>query len=179
METEQQQLRFFKIRLLFWHPNEDPDAITRGLMLPPFRSWQAGTERFAPNGSKLPGVHRDTRWNHVILCDQGETVSDELNKLIVRCEAANKFISNFVQTGGVVEICLSFPGCAYHGGSLSSQQLYRLAQLNISLGFEVFPDWKLDDSDENDIGETEEVTARGTENAAHAHRRHQPHQTSA
>lgn len=53
----------FSVALRIWHPNIDPEVISRNLGLNAKHAAMAGTERTTPKGRKLGGVHAESYWH--------------------------------------------------------------------------------------------------------------------
>lgn len=53
----------FSIALRIWHPNIDPEVISRNLGLAAKHSARAGTERTTPKGRKLARAYAESYWH--------------------------------------------------------------------------------------------------------------------
>lgn len=134
--------RWCKVRLGFIHPNVAPDEISNKLGLTPFSAQKVGEPRFAPNGAKLPSVSKDSRWTFRRLCRSGSELIDEISLLLERLEAERSWVLSILKSSGLIHITLSFSGRHYFGLSIPPDLVERLAQVEIELGIEVFPDWE-------------------------------------
>lgn len=132
----------FQVTLLIIHPDMDPAEITCGLDLVPYSAFHAGHGRVLPNGTKLPGLAVDSRWNHIFRFDKDHVVSDAINEVLSFLEAKRSFMRKLVLRGADVQIYIQFDGRRHTGDTISSSVLARISALRVALSLEVFPNHK-------------------------------------
>jgi hypothetical protein len=129
----------FRIR----HPSIDPREITMKLGMKPHRFWKAGERRTTPGSRALKGNFPDSLWSHH---DEYEGRSrnffERVDRLAIRLEPHNAFLHDISASGGQCEIYIQLPGSMNIGDSVHPKTLRLLADLNILLSAEVFPNWK-------------------------------------
>jgi len=108
----------------------------------PHLSQRAGSERIAPNGERLPGVYRDSRWGWSRRVEGKREFFDEVAKLVNELTPHREVLSKIADDGGCTEIIVHLPGDINIGWSLRWINLKQLGELKIDLGVEVFPDMK-------------------------------------
>lgn len=131
----------FAIRLRIIHPRMDPEDISRRLELNADMLWRAGTPRRTPKGTPLVGIYRETRWGW---SEQHLNQRDFFRAavgLIEKLERHREFLAMIIGEGGTVDLILHLPGDVNIGSSIAAADLRRLADLNINLGIEVFPEF--------------------------------------
>lgn len=131
----------FSVTLLIVHPNCDPDLITKTLKIEPFMTRRQGQPRVTPKGTPLPGISRDTRWNHVAFYEADRTVSLEIGRWMEVLSAHSSFLGSLIASGARISLSVSLPGMSHRGDVIEATTLSRAASLGIGVGFEVFPDW--------------------------------------
>jgi hypothetical protein len=135
-------MKEFSIVLLIIHPNIDPELVSSTLRMKPFRCWKAGDSRATPTGAMLDGVWSDTRWNYVVdYQDDSICIFDKVAELVNYLAPHKKFLSRIRTEGGSAEIIMHVPGDTHIGDSAEPTLLHRMAELGLSLGIEVFPEW--------------------------------------
>ena len=140
METEA-DLRFTLVVRIF-HPDIDPQEISRTLGREPYQAWQAGKPRHTRSGHLMPSVGRESYWiwrrRVAGQRDFFAALVDELDWLAVHAG----FLEGLVAAGGQVALGLNLAGDENIGATLRHDVLQRLAALPIDLGIEVFPDMR-------------------------------------
>jgi hypothetical protein len=134
-------MKRFTLVLLIRHPSMDPAAISAALNLQPSNAWKAGDQRVTPRGTVLPGTHKHTSWNYVQEWTDDSSASDEMAGFVSRLDAYQQFFAALGAQGGYAELSVQLPGEMNQGGCISPLTLRQAANLHLTLGFEVFPDY--------------------------------------
>jgi Domain of unknown function (DUF4279) len=136
---------FYRVIFRIRHPSIDPSALTRRFAMKPSRSWKVGKLRRLPNGRVLKTRNRDSLWSY------SEDYEGRSRKFLKRVERlANRlkrhktFLHEISASGGQCEMYVQLPGAKNTGDSVQPATLRLLAELNILLSIEVFPDWRID-----------------------------------
>lgn len=129
----------YNVILLMRHPDIDPGEVTREFGLTPHVAFRKGCVRTLQNGKELPGVSRDSRWNHVYRFSMGRRVGEALAQIVTFLEGHKAFIKKLCLHGASFELYVQLPGTTNIGDSISWDLLRRMSQLRVSLGIEVFP----------------------------------------
>ncbi len=135
---------FYSIQLLIMHPSIDPGVITNVLKLSPFRAWQKGQDRFTPEGSRPPGKWHDSRWWHIW---KFQNMSDRsffrsMENIIDTLYPHRDFFRKLGAEECRMSLNVNLPGSLNQGSSISFSYLNKLADMHLSLGLEVFPEWE-------------------------------------
>lgn len=120
------------------HPRQNLLDLTERLDLDPNRTWTVGTERFAPNGSRLLGLWDDSYWGASDEVTK-KTFSEMVEHYIGRLMAASERIKELTSTGGWVMLDVNIHGKFHFGFVLTSQHLSQLAEVGATVGVEIFP----------------------------------------
>jgi len=134
----------YAISLRVCHPNIDPTAITDALALEPARAWKSGSPRQTPKGTPLEGVYRETYWYTKLIpdgeCSSEGTLFEEYLAHFEKMLAPSKeFFARIRAEGGRVELFIGMYGARNYGFELSPTLLAAVADLGLSLSFDVYP----------------------------------------
>ncbi len=134
----------YNVSLRIKHPSIDPQIITSTLELNPFRTWQAGTSRTTPKGTKLEGINKETYW-----CAQlsnGENISSEemsLEKYLLDntnfFKKYSGFFSKLKESEGTVEYFIGIYGSKNMGCVLNSELLTNINAIGIDIALDIYP----------------------------------------
>jgi hypothetical protein len=133
------------IRLGFHHPTMDPGLITAGLRLKPTRQVKAGDQIVGIDGHKRRNVEPETRWTlsekyYDFSPDQDSPdVSSRLRTFLDPLMREPSFVRQLAAEGSAW-IELNFPGQFHLGCVIRPEVLRMIADLDMELGLEVFPD---------------------------------------
>ena len=118
----------------------DPAHVTSTLGLQPTHSSRCGEVRRTPKGTPLAGVYTDSRWSGG-LCDlSGMTVDRAIAAFLDKVGARTAFWGAIVKGKGEAQFIASLDGRHYQGMTIDVDLLRRLAELEISLGLEIYAD---------------------------------------
>jgi hypothetical protein len=140
--TSHSEQSFFGLRLIIKHPKMDPKEISRELKTEASAAVLAGTSRFTPTGTPLPGLHKNSVWTRVEYIVGLDDFVCTLKTFLSKLEGYDPFIQHVIETGGYVELSLNLPGKHNVRGAIPWQFLSELGKKRISFGVEVFPDWR-------------------------------------
>ena len=131
----------YQARILIKHPSIDPKLISDVLDLKPDICWKYGEERKTPKGTILPGTHKMSVWSHSFRVLGRKNFSQSIKDIIDLFENNKLFIENISISGGSVELIIDIPGDINVGDTIKYSDLFRICNLRVNLGFEVFPDF--------------------------------------
>ena len=132
----------YSIRVLIIHPALTPDEISDEFNLNPDMSECVGQPCVTPKGKPLGGVYPDTRWSVWEVRNGDRYFFRRLDRLLDRFSKHRDFLRRVAETGGETNFIIELPGEENIGDVLSEQTVAKLADLNGSLGVEVFPGMK-------------------------------------
>jgi hypothetical protein len=130
----------FRVR----HPSVDPSALTRRFAMKPSRSWKVGKLRRLPNGRVLKTRNTDSLWSYSERYEgKSKKFFKRAERLVNRLKPHKTFLHEISASGGRCEIYVQLPGARNSGDTVQPATLRLLADLNIRLSIEVFPDWRV------------------------------------
>ena len=133
----------YSISLRLFHPNIDPAEITRFLALEPKYAWKAGDPRQTPKGTPLEGIYRESYWtSNLIPSEQpseGTLLEEYLDDLAKQLTPSRDFFARIRSEGGRVELFIGMYGGRNFGFELSSSLLSAIADVGLSLSFDMYP----------------------------------------
>src|SRR5215468_6286712 len=107
-DENSERLRYV-VRILFKHPDIDPESITKRLGLTPRVSWLVGSPWKTPDGTTLPRTHQRSAWGYSIHVEGKRSFSQDVAKIIDALEPHAEFLSEIVNTNGTVELIIDLP----------------------------------------------------------------------
>ena len=129
----------YRVRFLINHPTDNLAELTRLTGLMPNICWTRDEERFAPNGTRLPGKHKFSTWQYSESFRHSRAFSLGVRKVTDALIPAAARLQEIFATGGRAQLILDLKGHRNIGDTIDAADLGRLAQLGVSLGIEVFP----------------------------------------
>ncbi len=134
----------YSISLRLCHPSIDPAEITRALALKPNRAWKAGEPRQTPKGTPLEGVYRESYWYTDLLPDgehssEGTWIEEYLDHFAKQLASSRDFFLRVRSEGGRVELFIGLYGDRNFGFELPPSLLGAIADMGLSLSFDVYP----------------------------------------
>lgn len=126
-----------RYRLLIVHADMDPAPIAGILGLQSTGGHKVGELRFTPKGTPLPGRWTDTRWTAGLDELDGHEVESAIRWFLKHVEVHTEFWKTLAAINGEAHLICSLDG-THQGLSIEPDQLRRLADLNIRLGFEIY-----------------------------------------
>jgi hypothetical protein len=134
----------YSITLRVFHPNIDPSEITNVLALEPKRAWKAGDSRQTPNGTPLEGFYRESYWYSDLIphgehSSEGNLLEDYLDELAKQLAPSRAFFARVCSEGGRVEFFIGMYGARNYGFELPPSLLSAVADIGLSLTFDVYP----------------------------------------
>ena len=134
----------YSITLRVFHPNIDPAEITRALALKPKRAWKAGDSRQTPRGTPLEGFYRESYWFSDLIPDgehssEGTLIEEYLDHFANQFAPSREFFARVRSEGGRVEFFIGMYGAQNYGFELSPSLLSAVAEIGLSLTFDVYP----------------------------------------
>lgn len=127
--------------LFIVHPALQADSISLKLDLEPQFSHSIGELRRTPQGTRLSGKYKDTRWRY----SRQHRLSSQhflplLENFIDSLSRHGKFFEELRATGGSAMVTVKFLGDGHYGDSISREVLAKLVTLNLDLGVESYSD---------------------------------------
>ncbi len=136
------QLYSHILDLRIWHPELDPDLVTRTLGLGAHMAWRSGDPRKTPNGTDLGGIRTGGYWscNPFAYGWRDSTdaqVEDGLVELVTFLEPHRDFLVGISQSGAV-RVWVSTHSSRNFALELSPSLLARIASLGVTLVHDVY-----------------------------------------
>ena len=131
----------YRIILRIRHPELDPTEITMALGWKPQHSWKAGDRAVTPRGTKLPGVRSDGLWSCSFEFKGRGNIGQKLEGLLDHLVESKELFYRLGQMQAQSAMYLQMPGDTNNGARIPPEVLQRLAELQIALEFEIFPNW--------------------------------------
>jgi hypothetical protein len=128
--------------LRIWHPELDPDLVTKTLGLRANIAWRSGDPRRTPKGTDLGGTRTGGYWacnpfSYGWRDSADSQVEDGLAELVTFLEPHRDFLLGINQ-GGRVRVWISTHSNRNFALELSPSLLTRIASLDITLVHDVF-----------------------------------------
>jgi hypothetical protein len=128
------------VSVRFHHPTKDLSFLTSLLPMESFRNWKAGSRRETMNGEPLKGKYPNSYWAARLKFSGEEGFKNNLIFAIDNLKKIREIIIDMKSSGGKIEIYLQLPGSINNGGTIETEVLKTMCDLNIDLLIEVFPD---------------------------------------
>lgn len=134
----------FSVALRIWHPNIDPEVISRNLQLKAKHSALAGAERVTPNGRKLDGTYAESYW-HSDPLERGEYAStdgiaeDALSDVLEVLGPKKAFLLLLREQGARIHLQVTSFGHRNYALELSPTFLANCVELGMSFVHDVYP----------------------------------------
>jgi hypothetical protein len=134
----------FSVALRIWHPNIDPQVITRNLGLKAKYSAAAGEERVTPKGRKLAGTHAESYW-HSDPFERGnyastdELAEDGLASVVEVLAPKKAFLLLLREQGGRLHLQIASFSHRNYTIELPPNFLGVCAELGLSVVHDVYP----------------------------------------
>lgn len=135
----------FEIKLLIHHPVELPDTISKVVGLRSSYEWAVGSPRTYPSGRQSRELASFTMWNHIFDKVESDIIT-HMRKVILPLTVHAEYLGRLLKTGGRINLVLSLNGGVHNGFVISEDLLDSLHTLGISLGVEVFPEYREHDN---------------------------------
>ena len=133
----------FCVSLHVSHPTLDLEELTQILGLKPSKVWKLGEPRVTPKGTPLEGVYKYNLWS-APLHEQKRILSTEiyledyLEKLNQQFSPHKKRLGEIVNSGGYIEYFIGWFSEGNIGATLNPALLKSTAELNISIGLDIY-----------------------------------------
>jgi hypothetical protein len=135
---------YYKVIFRIRHPSIDPSALTRRFAMKPSRSWKVGKLRRLPNGRVLKTRNTDSLWSYSERYEgRSKRFFKRVERLADRLKRHKILLHEISASGGRCEMYVQLPGAKNAGDTVQPATLRLLADLNIRLSIEVFPDWRV------------------------------------
>jgi hypothetical protein len=132
------------LNVLFKHPSIDPAVITHALGVQPTRQWRVGDTIIGVDDKAKRGGERDTRWSlwAEFYDDDGSQASERIALFLEPFVRRASFVRQLA-IEGYAGFDLNLPGQFHFGCTLAPAVLRAIAELELNLGIEVFPNTEM------------------------------------
>lgn len=135
----------YNVSLRIWHPTLTPADISETLEMSPARSWEAGGQRSTPKGNLLEGKNKETYWcapthKEKHLFSKTALLEQSIEKLVHNLRKHRSFFQKIRETGGRIEFFIGLYATQNSGCVFSSSLLKLIAELEIDLAFDIYPE---------------------------------------
>lgn len=120
---------WFEIRLMLTHPKYSVLYVSEVLEMEADVFWEVNEKKFTPC----------MMWGYTSLTTGDRFFFKEIHDVLLWLETKNDFVSDFINTGGAINVIANLPGKMNIGDDLSFQAMELAAKLRIKIGVEVFP----------------------------------------
>ncbi|MFG6110513.1 DUF4279 domain-containing protein [Stenotrophomonas nematodicola] len=127
----------YRISLRITHPNIRSIEISSRLGLEPDFSYTAGDRRLTPKGNEIGGIRKESFWCHELRSDD-LTFELAISNLSQQLAKSKGFLDSLSSTGGHLEYFIGWFSAENSGFVLEGGLLRLLADLRISLAFDVY-----------------------------------------
>jgi hypothetical protein len=131
----------YRIILRIRHADLDPAEITTALGWEPQSSWKAGDQAVTPKGTTLPGVRSDGLWSRSFEFKGRGNIAQNLDELVDHLIDSKELFDRLHQMQAQSALYLQMPGNTNNGDRIPCGLLRKLADLQVGLEFEIFPNW--------------------------------------
>jgi len=119
----------------FKHPTKDLSFLSSLLSMECTVIWKAGSPKRPP----LKGTYPISYWVSRLEFSGEEGFEENLFFAIDRLKKVRETVLDLKSSGGIIEIYLQLPGAINNGGTIETEVLKDMCDLNIDLLVEVFP----------------------------------------
>lgn len=128
----------YRISLRITHPSIRSLEISNQLGLEPDFSYTAGDRRLTPKGNELRGTRKESFWCHELRSDD-VTFELAISSFSQQLAKSKGFLDSLSSTGGHLEYFIGWFSAENSGFVLEDGVLRMLADLRISLAFDIYP----------------------------------------
>ena len=123
---------------LIWHPSIDPKLVSENLGLDPYITQKAGEPITTPQGVRVGGTYKVSKWNHIVRLKSSNSLLDQLDLFIDHLLTNREFIRSISQEGGEVSLYFNLVCPEYSNLVIKPKIMEKLVDMKIEFGFEVF-----------------------------------------
>ncbi len=116
----------------------DPKLITNNLVLSPTMTQKAGDQIITPNGRKVAGTYKNTKWSHQIGLESNDGLCDELLSLVDHLFSHREFLRAINDGGGSAIVYFNFSNAESFSMQISPEIMEKITKMKMSFGFEMF-----------------------------------------
>ena len=136
----------FTVSLRIWHPQMDPELISKNLKLKPSIIHKAGEPRMTPNGIVLKGMNKENYWlanfhNYKNISTKKISLENYLFDQITILETSASFFRRIRRSGGRIEF---FVGIFCNKKNIGAEFPFALhaalGKLGIDLSLDIYTD---------------------------------------
>ncbi|MEW8556866.1 MAG: hypothetical protein AB2588_02715 [Candidatus Thiodiazotropha sp.] len=117
----------------------DAETICREIGIKAYRKWSAGDMRSTPTGRKLDGVYEETHCTFRLDHEGFGDISTFLSNQTSTVKSKKQFFKKVIASGGNIEYFIGWDLHGNTGDTFSHELLRELADLGISLSFDLYP----------------------------------------
>jgi len=128
----------YKISLHIFHPDLDPDDISKALSLLPDGQRKSGEQKRTPKGDLLEGIWSDSYWWKVFPHADGVGMGNSLEQVVNKLLAPSPWFRSLVESGGTVRIKVAWYSPAMSGEILSARLICKIAECGLDLEFAIY-----------------------------------------
>lgn len=122
------------------HPNMDLAFFSELLKLKCENPWKAGEKKRTPKGNSVKGIYKYSYWYTSIKYPAEECFDEHLRLMIERLANVKPELASFFDSGGKIDIYLHPSGAIHNFGVIDVNSLQIIADMNIRILIEVFPE---------------------------------------
>ena len=130
----------FMVSLRFSGKHIDCDYISQHINLKPKHKWKTGEPRKTPKGTLLEGVHERSYCTYPIEKNEGEDLSELLDRVVDELMPHKSLFDEVRESGGEAEFFIGWFTSGNSGDIFTYDLLRKLGELSIDLSFDVYGD---------------------------------------
>lgn len=128
----------FKLSLRVRHPDADLTEFCRQLGVEATRVWRAGEGRATKTGTSLTGTQKESYCTVSFLDGASANLPREMHSVLSKLRKHKQTLKQITDSGGEISLFIGW-FCDFNcGGTLSWNLLSELAELRVSLEFDVY-----------------------------------------
>ena len=132
----------YVVKLLIRHPSWPVEKIRESMEEEPSNFWTVG-DKVRIGDRVLKGQYRrQTAWQVKKKKEGSRHFFKEIDDVYNKLASKKNFFDEIIATGGDVMLTIELPGKSNTGDVLSVEQMLKVSSLGISVGIEVFPEFK-------------------------------------
>jgi hypothetical protein len=137
MSVEQERGAGYDLSLRIWHPDLEPDLISRELGLDMTAGWAVGTPRYTVTGESL-APHESTYWTSRFRSGSEGDLTTYVRELCIYLEPRLPFLREIQATNGRVEFFVGWFVDSHSGTTLGHADLAVLSRMGVDLALDVY-----------------------------------------
>ena len=125
--------------LRIWHPNLDPEAVTKALGISPSVAYKAGSPRTLPSGVAASSYHRESLWAYDVPLSPNSSLAEAIEAVTALLSPQLQGLHQLQDQGARVEYFVGLFVDAARVEVLEARQIEKLAELRFEVVLNIYP----------------------------------------